>query len=247
MLVPGDDQSAEVISLAIGYADEICKLKQGTVQEAILFVPGKESVRFTTITTAIGEKNTKKLHDGGVVLLPTGIPMRLETIRTLRWISKPSVLISVYSDQKMLDKVDSTKNLLGIVAVPHIPDALEQWERTWSPTVHGKTSQSPPKLISDPILEQALMSLTHSVNLAHSVLNPRDKEHSDNTLRILRVHGHIEAPQHIRSWAIKNGWQPKAADELEKLAQKIFSLKSKPRLQYPEIAQRTYDYWCSKL
>lgn len=247
VLIPGDDQSEEAISLAIGYADEICKLKQGTVQEAILFVPGKESVRFTTISTAIGEKNAKKLHDGGVVLLPTGIPLRLETIRTLKWISKPSVLISIYSDQRMLDQVDSTKNLVGIVAVPHVSDALEQWERTWSPTVHGQVKQPPPKLISDPILEQALLSLTHSVNLSHGALNSLDKEHSDNTLRILCVHGHCDEPRNIRSWAIKNGWQPKAADELEKLAQKIYSLKSKPRLRNPEVAQRTYDYWCSKV
>lgn len=247
VLVPGDDQSEDAISLAILYADEICKLKQGAVQEAILFVPGKESVRFTTISTAIGEKNAKKLHDGGVVLLPTGVPMRLETIRTLKWISKPSVLISVYSDRKMLDQVDSTKKLVGIVAVPHVPDALEQWQRTWSPTVHGQSKQSPTKLIGDPVLEQALVSLTHSVNLSHSVLNPRDKEHSDNTLRILRVYGHSDEPENIRLWAIKNGWQPKAADELEKLAHKVFSLKSKPRLQNPEVAKRTYDHWCSKV
>ncbi len=246
VLIPGDDQSEKAISLAINYADEICKLKQGVVQEAILFVPGKESVRHTTISTAIGEKNAKRLHDGDMVLLPGGTPIRLETIRTLKWVSKPSVLISAYSDQKMLDQVDSMKNLIGVVAIPHIPDALEKWQRTWSPILHGQEKEPPTKLISDPILEQALISLTQSVNLSHSVLHSLDKEHSERTLRILRVHGHSENPENIRSWAIKNGWLPKAADELEKLAHKIFSLKSKPRLKDPEAAQRIYDYWRSK-
>ena len=246
ILVPGDSQSKEAISIAIAYADEICKQQQGGVQEAILFVPGKESVRSTTISAAIGDQNAKKLQDGGLVLLPTGTPLRLETIRTLRWVSKQSVLISIYSDQKMLDQVDSVENLVGIIAVPHIPDALKQWQRTWSPTVHGEATQSPIKLIQDPILEQALLALTQSVNLSHSTLHPTDKEHSDSTLRILRLHGHTDDPQNIRSWLIQNGWQPTTANELEKLAQKIFSLKSKPRLQNPEVAQSRYEYWRSK-
>lgn len=247
VLIPGDTQSEEDIFLAINYANKICELKQGEVQEAILFVPGKENIKHTTISTAIGEKDAKKLRDGGVIFLPTGIPMHLETIRTLKWISKPSVLISVYSDQKMLDQVDSKNNLVGIIAVPHTPDALVQWERTWSPIVHGKTNLSTPNLINDPIIKQALVSITRSINLSHVVLHPLDKDHADNTLRILRVHGHSDSPQNIRSWAIKNGWQPKAADELEKLAHKIFSLKTKPRLKDPEVAQRKYDYWCSNV
>lgn len=247
VLVPGDDQSEEAISLAFGYADEICKLSQGTVQEAILFVPGKESVKFTTLTSALGERNAKKLHDGGIVALPSGMPMHLETIRTLRWVTKPSVLISIYSDQKMLDQVDSTKNLFGIVAVPYIPEALERWQKTWSPTVHGAPKQSAQKLIGDPVVEQALVSLTHGINLSHSLLNTRDKEHSNRTLRILRANGHVEKPENLRSWAVKNGWHPKAAEELEKLAIKVLSLKSKPRLSDPDVAKRTYDYWCSKI
>lgn len=247
VLIPGDNQSEEVITLAFGYADEICKLSQGKVQEAILFVPGKDSVKYTTLTSALGERNAKKIHDGGVVALPSGVPMRLETIRTLRWVTKPSVLISIYSDQKMLDQVDSIKNLFGIVAVPHIPEALEGWRKTWSPTVHGVPKQSAQALISDPIVEQALLSLTHGINLSHSLLNPRDKEHADRTLRILRANGHVEKPENLRSWAIKNGWHPKAADEFEKLAIKVLALKSKPRLPDPDVAKRTYDYWCSKV
>jgi hypothetical protein len=173
--------------------------------------------------------------------------MRLETIRTLKWVSKPSVLISIYSDQKMLDQVDAVKNLLGIVAVPHMPEALDSWQKTWSPIIHGVPQSPEQSLISDPVVEQGLMSLTNGINLSHSLLNPRDKEHAERTLRILRANGHMEKPENLRSWAIKNGWHPKAAEELEKLAGKVFSLKSKPRLSDPDTAKRTYDYWRSKV
>lgn len=36
-LVLGDNQNEEAISLAISYADEICKLKQGTIQNAVSY------------------------------------------------------------------------------------------------------------------------------------------------------------------------------------------------------------------
>ena len=247
VLIPVDGQDQNAISLAFSYADEICKSSHGEVQEVILFVPGKDSVKYTTLTSVLGEGNAKKLHGGGVVALPSGIPIHLETIRTLKWVSNPSVLISIYSDQKMLDQVDSIRNLFGIIAVPHVSDALEGWQNTWSPVVHGVPRQPAQKLINDPIVEQAFISLTHSINLSHSVLHPSDKEHTDRTLRILRVNGHTEKPENLRSWAVKNGWHPKAADELEKLATKVFALKSKPRLSNPDVAKETYNYWCSKL
>lgn len=245
VLIPCDDQKAELI--AFNYANEICKLSKGLIQEAILFIPGKENIRFTTLSAALGEATAKKLLAGDTFSLPCGIPMRLETIRTLKFVTKPTVLISVYSDQEMLDQVDPITNLFGIVAIPHIPDALEKWQKTWSPVVHGEVEQSAEKLIKDPIFEQALIALTHGVNLSHALLNPRDKEHSNTTLRILHNKGHREAPTNIRSWAIKNGWHPKAANELEALASKTLALKSKPRLENPEVAKNTYEYWCSKV
>lgn len=245
VLIPNDDQKSETI--AFGYANEICKLNEGYIQEAILFIPSKVNINYTTLSTALGEANTKKLKAGDTITLPCGVPMRLETIRTLKFVTKPSVLISVYSDQAMLDQVDPIINLFGIVAIPHIPNALEKWQKTWSPVVHGEKEQLAEKLIQDPVFEQALIALTHGVNLSHTLLNPRDKEHSNTTLRILHNKGHREAPTNVRSWAIKNGWHPKAANELEALASKILALKSKPRLENPEVAKNTYEYWCSKV
>lgn len=247
VLVPDDDQSTEAILTAIQYAEEICKLKKDAIEEVILFVPTKQQLKHTDLAVVLGDKLSKTLHDGGTVSMPSGVPMRAETIKTLRWGSKNCVILSVYSDQKMLDQVDALSKLVGIVAIPHAPNALAEWKRTWSPTVHGQAKQVEQTLISDPIFEQALLSLTQSINLSHALLNPRDKESADRTLRILRIKGHTQAAQNIRSWAIKNRWNPKAADELEGLSEKIGALKSKPRIQRPEDAETTYQYWCSKV
>lgn len=246
VLVPDDDQSTEVIFTAIQYADEICKLKKDVVEEIILFVPTKQQLKHTDLAIALGDKLSKTLHDGGTVSMPSGIPMRAETIKTLRWTSKNCIILSVYSDKNMLDQVDALSKLVGIVAIPHAPNALAEWEKTWSPTVHGEEKQVEQTLISDPIFEQALLSLTQSINLSHALLNPRDKEHADRTLRILKIKGHTQDAKNIRSWAVKNRWNPKAAGELEVLAERIGALKSKPRIQRTEDAETTYQYWCSK-
>lgn len=246
VLVPDDNQGTEAIRTAIQYVEEVCELKKDVVEEVILFIPAKNLLKHTSLAVALGEKQSTRLHDGGTVSMSSGIPMRAETIKTLRWTSKNCIILAVYSDQKMLDKVDALSNLAGIIAIPHLPDALAEWKRTWSPSVHGEAVQVEPPLISDPIFEQALLSLTRSINLSHARLNPRDKEHVDRTLRILRIKGHTQDAKNIRSWAIKNRWDPKAADELEILSEKIRTLKSKPRIQRPDEAESIYQYWCSK-
>lgn len=247
ILVPCDELDAETLGIALGYAKSICENDAMAVEEVILFAPTKQQVKHTSLATALGESLSRSLHDGHSVTLPFGIPMRLETIKTLRWLGKNSVVVCAYADPKMLDQIDVQVKLKGVVAIPYAPGVLDQWQRTWSTHVHGSPPQSVQPLITDPLVEQALVSLTGSINLSHSVLNPRDKEHAERTLKILRIKNHAEDPKNMRAWAVRNGWQPKAADELEKLAWKIASLKSRPRVGRPEDLERLYQYWKEKV
>lgn len=247
ILVPCDELDAETLGIALGYAKSMCESDATAVEEVILFVPTKQQIKYTGLATALSEKLSRSLHDGHSVTLPFGVPMRLETVKTLRWLGKSSVVVCAYADQKMLDQIDAQAKLKGVIAIPYAPGALDQWQRTWSAHVHGSSPRSvPPPLINDPIVEQALASLTGSINLSHSVLNPRDKEHAERTLKILRIKNHTEEPENLRAWAIRNGWQPKAADELEKLASKIAALKSRPRVERPEDVDRLYQHWKEK-
>lgn len=75
------------------------------------------------------------------------------------------------------------------------------------------------------------------------MLHPRDKEHVDETLRILRANGHSLKPAEMRSWAIRNGWKPGAADELAKLVQRIAGLKNRPYLTKIHNAHGRYQSW----
>ncbi|MCS0504314.1 hypothetical protein [Ancylobacter mangrovi] len=143
----------------------------------------------------------------------------------------------------MMEKVDGLAGLIGVVVVPEFPGEVDAWSARWTPVVHGQQSTAPVKLISDTVVKKALQGLSEWVNLSHAVMNPRDKEHANETLRILRAKGHILDPDKVKSWAIQNGWKPTAADELAKLAAKIQALKSKPSISDFYNAHGKYQSW----
>ncbi|QQU70334.1 hypothetical protein I6I45_10275 [Pseudomonas fluorescens] len=144
--------------------------------EVIFLVPAKASLTSSALHEALGSTMHSKLVKEVPVTLPSGAQMRCETLKTLKWVSKPSVLIAIFAGQNMMDKIDSLQNLVAVVAVPWTPDAIENWNRTWShqvlgkPTKSGKSANPAAKLIADPIKEQAMKSLTTMVNRAHNTM-----------------------------------------------------------------------------
>lgn len=244
VLLPDTSRSHVHILTAVGVADRLCEAS--SMLEVIFLVPAKASLTSGALHKALGATVHNALVKGQPVKLPSGAQMRCETKKTLQWVSKPSVLIAVLASQDMMDKIDSLQNLVAVVAIPWTPDAIDDWVKTWSPRVLGKPSKSAkpaPKLITDPIVEQAITSLTAIVNRAHSVLNASDEDHAKRILRILRSRNHQEPAENIKLWAIKNGWLPKAAERLEVLADKAFALRSKPKLDNPGHAEQSYQRW----
>ena len=98
-------------------------------------------------------------------------------------------------------------------------------------------------MLDDAVVEAALKTVTGIANLAHSVMHPRDKEFAKEVLRILKAKGHKLAPDQIKSWAIRSGWLPKAAQELADVAKKIDGLKNKPSLSGVYNADERYKRW----
>lgn len=247
ILLPDTNQSPDHVLTGVSVADRLCKAS-GTL-DVIFLVPAKASLTSGALHSALGENVHNALTKGKPVKLPSGAQMRCETMKTLQWVSKPSVLIAVFAGQDMMDKIDSLKNLVAVVAVPWTPDAIEDWTRRWSPSVPDKPAQSGTSakstgtLIADPVVEQAMKSLTSAANLATGVLHPSDEELAKLTFRILRSRNHQEPAENIKLWAIKNGWLPKAAERLEALAEKAFALRTKPKLDNPLHVEQRYQRW----
>lgn len=248
IVVPDTNQSPEHVMTGIQVADHLCK-ESGT-SEVILLIPAKASLDSGDLHQALGASVHKALLKGLPVKLPSGAQMRCETLKNLQWVSQPSILVAVFAGQSMMDKIDALQNLIAVVAVPWTPDSIDNWVKTWSPKVLGqsakpaKAAKPAASLIADPVVEQAMKSLTSMVNRAHNVLHPTDEDHAKRFLRILRSNNHQESSENIKLWAIKNGWLPKAAERLATLADKAFALRTKPKLDNPEHAAKLYQRWC---
>lgn len=63
-------------------------------------------------------------------------------MKTLQWVSKPSVVIAIFTNQAMMDKVDALQNLVAIIAVPWTPDSIKDWGTTWSPRELGRPAKA---------------------------------------------------------------------------------------------------------
>lgn len=212
-----------------------------TIRQCVLYAQVKENLRFTTLEQALGEKPSKALRENKQVRLGEGV-LRLETDRTFKSYTPCDAVIVVYADQKMMDKVDSNRAPKLVICVPHLPDAVDSWKHTWNPITPGSKQQDV-DLISNKVVEAALASMTHRINLSQQILGPLDQEAVKDAFRILRAHRQTEDPSNIRAWCIKHGWHAKAADEAVKYATKAFGLRSKPSGFGSHWAANIYEQW----
>jgi len=240
ILIPDETHDGEAIRLGLQLLAGLAK-ENSSIRDCVLFIPGKANLQHTTLNVVLGDKAAKVL-DNGKSLRLGDCNIRLETLRSMKPYTQTDAVIVVYADQKMMDLVDSNKNPRAVVAIPHLPDAINEWKRTWNPITPGGQVEEE-RLIQDAVVEAALKSLTSRINLGNKILNPRDEEAVKDAFRILRANDHFEDTANIRAWCVKNGWDPRGADEAMKHAAKAFALKSKPKSPGSHWAPTIYAQW----
>lgn len=238
-----DSQDPTSWQYALAYALRICKDSSGSLSKIVLVTHTKQQLSRTSLSGHIGDAQAKILHKGNPLTLSSGVTLTHHTMRTLSSVQRGTVAIVFYGEDGILDFVDGIIGLGGVVVVPELDGYAAGWTERWNPIVHGTPAAAPSVLIADKIVTKALTQLSGFVNLSHGVMTPRDKEHSDDTLRILRANGHSLDPKQLKSWAIKNGWQIGAAEELAALAVKIWALKGKPNLSKIHNPAGRYEGW----
>ncbi|HEY2707124.1 MAG TPA: hypothetical protein VGI95_03655 [Caulobacteraceae bacterium] len=240
VLVPVDSQDAQAFRLALGYAENICE-RTGS-NDISLLVHTKHQLDHTSLAQFLGPAALRAL-DKGTVSLPSGKRLHANTMKTLRYSARNAVLLVYYAEPKILDFADGLEAVGGIVAVPDLPGEADGWVARWGAIVHGQATAAPATLIGDAVFVGALETLSKVVNLSTGLGHPRDRQMADQILRILRAKGHADQSENIKSWAIRHGWHPEHAAELERLARKIWALKNKPALSNVHDPHGRYQRW----
>ena len=243
VLVPIDDSDLQSLHVALAYARHLAGNASPKTNKVILLTHTKGQLQSTSLESHLGAQATKALAANRPVQLGDGLVLHHATMQTLRYSANNAVIVIFYAEDKILDFVDGLSGVAGIVAVPWPVDGARNWTDRWTPRIHGQAAQAPAQLLTDPVIEQALRSFSRIANRAHDMMHPRDKQHVEEILRILRAKGHSAPADRIKSWAVREGWKPGAADELAKLAGRIFALKTKPSLAAFHDPEGRYARW----
>lgn len=246
VFLPIDGYDPSSWPLAVSCAEQINAAHTPKVRDVVLLLHQQNILGHSTLTGVLGDQVAKALRAGNPVGLPSGAALRLETKRTINHLGRPTTIIAFYADDAILELVDGLANVAGVVAVEDMKGSAAGWVARWSPIVPGQPQQSPVELIKDPVVLNALQSLSPMVNKSNAVLTSSYADWARDVLRLLRAKGHSADPKDIKSWAIRDGWKPGAADDLAKLAQKIFAMKTKPSLSSIANANERYARWCGK-
>lgn len=245
VVIPVDSMDVTSWQLAAAYAFKMASEASPRAIDIVLLTHTKHQLDHTSLASHLGPGASKALSKGKSFNLDDGVTLRHATLRTLGYSTRNSIVVAFYADEGMLEMLDGQKGVAGIVAVPEFDGDIYQWIKRWNPVVHGAERKATKPLIDDPVIENALKSITQMSNTAYDVMHPRDKEFAEDVFRILRAKGHALDPVSIKSWAIRTGWKPGAAEELSMVAAKIGKLKNKPSLGAMHDPHGRYERWKS--
>ena len=148
-------------------------------------------------------------------------------------------ILAVWSRDDRLAKIDGLR-APAICAITWSEGTIDEWKANWGPIDLKSGSAEKALDISNPVVRQALIGLTASVNLSTGLTHPSDRSHAVAIFKLLVSGGEKYDPDEIRAWAVKNGWEAEDAAELEDIARKIRegrNLRSDWRLG-PEVLER---------
>ena len=193
--------------------------------DALLAVPLKKYVIDGVIPEVIGGKVTSVLAKGQKVKLSNSLgELSLLTERQNIY-SWNGPVLAIYPDKKLLDKIDGLVGVTHVLVIPWISQDVNVWINTWSAYELGSTvPKSPKKLISNPVVIQALKTLTSTVNLSTGIGHPSDKAATIDLFQHLSAAGESFDPKEVRAWLVSEGhWRPEDADKVKGIAEAVLS------------------------
>lgn len=116
-----------------------------------------------------------------------------------------------------LDELDG-RQPPAICAIPSARERISGWLEAWAPhDLLTPDAEIAAVGISNPVVAVALDDLTDSVNHNNGLHSPYERSLAISTFRALIDGGEAIAPEEIRAWAVRHGWEPRYARDLAEL------------------------------
>ena len=177
------------------------------------------------IATSLGEDLVKRLtRDKSISVSYEGARLNLIilTDRIAPYSPHKGPALVFYPDVRLLEKIDNRYAITDVLVVPWIMKDIEEWIQTWNARELGKEDSQPSEpAFSDPVVEQALKSLTRHVNLRTGLGHPSDRDAAIWLFRRLKQANIHYNPIEIKGWLIRHGWSSRHANDVKEVAEKI--------------------------
>lgn len=153
-----------------------------------------------------------------------GTTIELATERTRVSFSGVPVL-GIWIDDDLLERLERERPS-ALCVIPWREDEISRWRAAYAPTEMRSGASGAAAAISNPVVEQALESLTRRVNLSSGLGHPSDKAAAVGVFRILRSGGEVYDAGEVDAWAANQGWGLGGARELAEIARGVLDGRS---------------------
>ncbi len=179
---------------------------------------------WSIIPKVIGTKFANALAKGHKVKLPnsSGELSLLTESQTIYECNGP--ILAIYPTKKLLDKIDGLFDVTHVLVIPWIFEDIKQWVETWSAHELGSEAPEPTRIAKlNPVVIEALKTLTSTVNLSTGIHHPSDKAAAIDLFQRLKNSREDFGPSKVRMWLVSEGnWDPTLADDVMKVAQAVY-------------------------
>ena len=222
--VKSQGPNPQAIEDGLRWLDSICVSTQ-KCSALIAFLGKLQSQR--VMSEVIGEDFAKALARNERFKLPhSSVELSLMTERE-RLYSWDGPVLAVYPSKKLMDNIDSLFGVTHVLVIPWTLEEIQYWIDTWGANELGtKPTKSKKKHVSNPVVEEALISLTARVNVSTGLSHPLDKASAIDLFRRLKAKGEHFDPEEVRAWLVAEGnWKPKDADDVAEVARGVIDGK----------------------
>ncbi len=163
-------------------------------------------------------ETVKKLFNG--VKFKDCIPTFV--IKTKKTYSDPhqlqDIVITMGLDTEDVMKIDDFYGVKAIIAIPWLPERLEDWVQTWAP-IDIRTQEQPETYpLPNPIVQEAMKELTSSVNMTTGIHHPSDERQAKTYIRALYKYVDDLDGDVIAAYMVRElGWDTDHAKDVKKL------------------------------
>ncbi|MFC3962212.1 hypothetical protein [Nocardia jiangsuensis] len=151
-------------------------------------------------------------------------------------------VLAAWPTPEELTRIADDRRTTALCVVPNSLDEVAAWAQAAQPRLLGPAVPPPGAARLDPVVAEALTTLSGLVDPASNLTAAQDRRDAAAVLSIAHENGHSFTGDDVYAWTLANGWPARAATRLAALAAHV-STGQRPPLPTSTFATEILDVW----